>query len=239
VIVTDCCKVSLDLSTALELGLLTSILGTSEAIVLENLKRSSQASGRTTIIIAHRLATVRNADQIIVMKDGAVEEEGQHETLVQANGVYAELVQAQQFEKRGEASAAPSILSSTRSVHKERQHSEESTESSGSIHTTSVPDMPKLSATQLILRCVAMSRGEYPAIFVGLVCSIFSGGVIIGEVSLLCLVAMSLGVVETPISNPVRLQNHERHSTIININTLAGYSIRKSSGALERYLPLE
>jgi ATP-binding cassette subfamily B (MDR/TAP) protein 1 len=119
------------------------------------------------------------------MKEGAVEEEGQHDSLVQANGVYAELVQAQQFEKRGEASTAPSILSSTRSVHKERQHSEETIELSGSIHTAPVPDTRKLTAVQLILRCVVMSRGEYPAIFVGLVCSIFSGAIIIGEVCLL------------------------------------------------------
>jgi ATP-binding cassette subfamily B (MDR/TAP) protein 1 len=148
-------------------------------MVLENLKRSSAVTGRTTIIIAHRLRTVRN-----VMKEGRVEEEGHHDTLVRANGVYAELVQAQQFEKRGEASTAPSVLSSSRSAHKERQNSTEISEASGSSHTGSVVDAPKMSATQLIRRCVAMSRGEYPAIVVGLVCSIFSGAIIIGEVRL-------------------------------------------------------
>jgi ATP-binding cassette subfamily B (MDR/TAP) protein 1 len=152
--------------------------------VLDNLKRSSVATGRTTIIIAHRLRTVRNADHVIVMKEGRVEEEGHHDALVRANGVYAELVQAQQFEKRGEASTAPSILSSSRSAPKERQNSTEVSEASGSSHTGTVLDTPKMSAAQLITRCIAMSRGEYPAIAVGLVCSIFSGAVIIGEVCL-------------------------------------------------------
>jgi ATP-binding cassette subfamily B (MDR/TAP) protein 1 len=162
------------------------------------LRRSSAANNRTTIIIAHRLATVRNADRIIVMKDGAVEEEGQHDALMQANGVYAELVQAQQFERRGEASVAPSVRSSSRSIHKERPRSEENTESSSSVHTASVLDAPKLSAAQLISRCVAMSRQEYPAIAVGLVCSIFSGAVIIGEVSLPTLHKVTLHNFEKP-----------------------------------------
>jgi len=152
--------------------------------VLENLKRSSAAKARTTIIIAHRLATVRNADRIIVMKDGVVEEEGQHESLVQAHGVYAELVRAQKFDKRGEASAAPSIRSASPSDHKEQLHSEQDTEISSSMDmATTTEDRPKLGAGQLILRCIAMSHREYPAIVVGLVCSIFSGAVIIGEVS--------------------------------------------------------
>tara|TARA_R110002003_G_scaffold108_8_gene9087 strand:- start:4417 stop:4989 length:573 start_codon:yes stop_codon:yes gene_type:complete len=159
-------------------------LGTSEAIVLENLKRSSAVNGRTTIIIAHRLATVRNADRIIVMKEGAVEEVGHHDVLVHANGVYAELARAQQFERKGETSTAPSMLSSSRSAYKERSRSEGSTETSSSLEAPSVIDGPKFSAGQLIMRCIAMSRQEYPAIVIGLVCSIFSGAVIIGEVSL-------------------------------------------------------
>jgi ATP-binding cassette subfamily B (MDR/TAP) protein 1 len=154
------------------------LTGTSEAIVLENLKRSSATQGRTTVIIAHRLATVRHADRIIVMKEGRVEEEGQHEALIQANGVYAELVRAQQFEKRDEsASAAPSTTTA-----RSTRLSEASTEVSSSAEIATPKDQPKFTAWQLISRCVAMSREEYPAVVVGLVCSVFSGGVIIGEV---------------------------------------------------------
>lgn len=157
-------------------------LGTSEAIVLENLKRSSAQCGRTTIIIAHRLATVRNADRIIVMKDGKLQEEGQHDALVHANGVYSELVQAQQFEKRGEASTAPSILSSSSSSHKEQLPSQGDSNSARSAESKTTIDSPRLSAITLISRCVALSRQESPAIVLGLLCSIISGALIIGEV---------------------------------------------------------
>ncbi|MEO0618098.1 MAG: ABC transporter transmembrane domain-containing protein [Pseudomonadota bacterium] len=51
---------------------------------------------RTTLVIAHRLATVRSADRILVMQDGRIVEEGTHDMLAEAGGLYAELA-AQQF----------------------------------------------------------------------------------------------------------------------------------------------
>ncbi|UFW82497.1 hypothetical protein RlegSU303_31965 (plasmid) [Rhizobium sp. SU303] len=52
--------------------------------------------GRTVIIIAHRLATVRQCNRIIGMKDGRIVEEGTHETLLaRPNGLYAHLWQLQ------------------------------------------------------------------------------------------------------------------------------------------------
>jgi ATP-binding cassette, subfamily C, bacterial CydCD len=51
-------------------------------------------SGRTALIIAHRLSTVKLADRILVLKDGALAEAGSHEQLMEANGVYRSLVEA-------------------------------------------------------------------------------------------------------------------------------------------------
>lgn len=52
-------------------------------------------ANRTTIVIAHRLATVRAADRIVVMDDGRIVEEGRHDTLVKAGGLYARLAKLQ------------------------------------------------------------------------------------------------------------------------------------------------
>lgn len=54
--------------------------------------------GRTSFIIAHRLSTIRDADLILVMKDGDIIEQGNHETLIAQNGFYAELYNSQ-FER--------------------------------------------------------------------------------------------------------------------------------------------
>ncbi|KAH9865902.1 hypothetical protein IAQ61_008638, partial [Plenodomus lingam] len=155
--------------------------GTSEAIVLENLRRSSAATGRTTIIIAHRLATVRDADRIIVLKDGVVEEDGQHESLMRTDGIYAELIRAQQFDKRSRPSAASSIRSNPRSKLQEDEHVRHQTGDSNPENTLSAQSQPKKSAIELIGRSIALSRDEAPAIAIGLVSSVFSGSIIVGE----------------------------------------------------------
>jgi ATP-binding cassette subfamily B protein len=58
----------------------------------------SAMSGRTTLVVAHRLATVQRANRIIVMDHGRIVEQGTHETLVAANGIYARLAALQFME---------------------------------------------------------------------------------------------------------------------------------------------
>ena len=51
--------------------------------------------GRTTLVIAHRLSTIRDADRIVVLDSGAIAEQGRHDDLLRANGLYANLVMTQ------------------------------------------------------------------------------------------------------------------------------------------------
>ena len=53
--------------------------------------------GRTTLVVAHRLATVRDASQILVMEDGKITEHGTHDSLTAVDGLYARLCNLQFF----------------------------------------------------------------------------------------------------------------------------------------------
>jgi ATP-binding cassette, subfamily B, bacterial len=65
----------------------------SENLVQQSMDRLME--GRTVLVIAHRLSTVRNADRILVMDDGKIVEQGTHEALMELNGVYANLYSIQ------------------------------------------------------------------------------------------------------------------------------------------------
>ena len=66
---------------------------TSERLVQDALKKAKE--GRTTIVVAHRLSTIRNADLIIGLEHGEVVECGSHDELMERKGLYYELVIAQ------------------------------------------------------------------------------------------------------------------------------------------------
>jgi ATP-binding cassette subfamily B protein len=56
---------------------------------------SELSKGRTTIVVAHRLSTVKNADEILVIENGLITERGTHDELVEQGGLYAELYRYQ------------------------------------------------------------------------------------------------------------------------------------------------
>ena len=67
-----------------------------ERIITENMERLFH--DRTMVVIAHRLSTVKNANQIIVLRHGEIAEQGTHDELLVKNGTYAKLVSLQSFE---------------------------------------------------------------------------------------------------------------------------------------------
>ncbi|WP_194850804.1 ABC transporter ATP-binding protein [Nonlabens antarcticus] len=68
-----------------------------EEQILNNLKKVTQNS--TTIIVSHRVSSAKNADQIIVLDDGRIIENGSHQSLMEANGYYADLYANQMLEQ--------------------------------------------------------------------------------------------------------------------------------------------
>lgn len=72
----------------------TSSVDTRTELIIQR-AMDSLTKGRTSFVIAHRLSTIKNADLILVMKDGDVIESGTHETLMQQNGFYAALYNSQ------------------------------------------------------------------------------------------------------------------------------------------------
>ena len=76
-----------------------------EEQILKNLKKNRQ--GKTTILIAHRISTIQNADIIMVLEDGKAMEIGNHDSLMQLNGIYRDMFEKQQLEAAvGEKRAA-------------------------------------------------------------------------------------------------------------------------------------
>lgn len=76
----------------------------SEAIVQKALDKAME--NRTTLVIAHRLSTIRNADLIVVMNQGKIVEQGNHDGLMKKKGYYFDLVRQQEKMSKEEEARA-------------------------------------------------------------------------------------------------------------------------------------
>jgi len=74
----------------------TSALDTESEKVVQNALKNLMKN-RTSIVIAHRLSTIQEADQIIVLEHGKMVEQGTHQGLLRANGLYKKLIEMQTF----------------------------------------------------------------------------------------------------------------------------------------------
>ena len=87
-------RIMLALPPMLILDEATSSIDTRTELKIQN-AFAKLMQGRTSFIVAHRLSTIQNADVILVMKDGKVIEQGNHNTLLKQNGFYSMLYNSQ------------------------------------------------------------------------------------------------------------------------------------------------
>lgn len=79
---------------------LSAVDTSTEEKILDNLKKNR--SNKTNLLIAHRITTIQNADVIIVLEEGQVEEIGTHQELMERQGIYYQMYLKQQLEARRE-----------------------------------------------------------------------------------------------------------------------------------------
>ncbi|CAG0912522.1 unnamed protein product [Notodromas monacha] len=156
----------------------TSALDTqSESIVQHALDKARE--GRTTIIVAHRLTTIRSADKIIVLDNGVVAEVGSHEDLMAKNGLYFQLVTAQTVDEEADYSGKfdPSkndekTAPQSKRLRLQSEHIDDvvvvpTEEKSGNKKE----DLPKPS----LVRIMKLNAKEWPLIVIGTLASAANG----------------------------------------------------------------
>ncbi|KAJ5042322.1 uncharacterized protein L3040_004874 [Drepanopeziza brunnea f. sp. 'multigermtubi'] len=161
----------------------TSALDTiSEASILEALDTTRSMGNRTTIMIAHRLASVRSADKIIVMGKGRILEQGKHEELMQREGgAYRQLVEAQRL--TSDSSNDSSVSSKSEAIPGESH--------GGKEEVVTYSDKPENSSLEgvkepfgtftIVERCLALSRSRVFFTILALVGSVTTGALVLGE----------------------------------------------------------
>ncbi|QDS69927.1 hypothetical protein FKW77_001594 [Venturia effusa] len=177
----------------------TSALDTkSEGVVQAALDKASQ--GRTTIVIAHRLSTIKNADNIVVMSQGAIVEQGRHSELLERKEAYFNLVEAQRIaaEIKNENTEEVEIF---QDVDDQRLHREVTNEkgqpidpddedpdgrlkrmqsgksiSSVELGKRRAEQPPEYSLFRLMGVVWSFNKKEWPIMLFGFVCSVIAGG---------------------------------------------------------------
>uniref|UniRef100_A0A8C6NXX3 ATP-binding cassette, sub-family B (MDR/TAP), member 4 n=1 Tax=Nothobranchius furzeri TaxID=105023 RepID=A0A8C6NXX3_NOTFU len=146
----------------------------SETIVQAALDKVQQ--GRTTLIVAHRLSTIRNADVIAGFQKGQIVELGTHSELMEKKGVYHTLVTMQVTCTRTLVSGSPTsnIVSKTSLFRRKSTRGSSFTASIGEKEEKEKSkDVPTVSFFQVL----RLNRSEWPYILVGLFCAIVNGAI--------------------------------------------------------------
>uniref|UniRef100_A0A286XSX1 ATP binding cassette subfamily B member 1 n=1 Tax=Cavia porcellus TaxID=10141 RepID=A0A286XSX1_CAVPO len=160
----------------------TSALDTeSEAVVQVALDKARE--GRTTIVIAHRLSTVRNADVIAGLEDGVIVERGSHDELMKEKGVYYRLVtigdelENEVCESKSENDALAMSLKGSGSSLKRRSTRKSDSGSQGQDRKLSTKEALEENVPPVSFwRILKLNITEWPYFVVGVFCAIINGG---------------------------------------------------------------
>jgi ATP-binding cassette subfamily B (MDR/TAP) protein 1 len=156
-----------------------------EKIVQDALDNVSKS--RTTLTIAHKLSTVQKADNIAVISEGAVIEQGTHRELIDGNGAYARLVRAQSLEQAVKMDSShlhgDKEYETDANLEEPSQHGLsrlETNVSSAQLHETGPPKLLNEGMGYSLLKCLFLliteHRQLWPAYFALGLLSIFAGG---------------------------------------------------------------
>ncbi|TVY16808.1 Phosphatidylcholine translocator ABCB4 [Lachnellula arida] len=162
----------------------TSALDTiSEAAILTSLGKSRSMKHRTTVMIAHRLASVKSADNIIVMGKGQILEQGSHDVLMSIpDGAYRNLIEAQKLSPNSSEEHEVSTPNEVAYIETDKIDPEEKqheTESVSSGYTSD--EAVSFGTIKIIRRCLALSRSRLFFTLLALVGALITGGLILGE----------------------------------------------------------
>jgi ATP-binding cassette subfamily B (MDR/TAP) protein 1 len=157
----------------------------SEGLIMDAVK-SVAATGTTVVMVAHRLSTVSDSPNIVLMGAGKVIEQGNHDELMQLEGAYYNLIQAQQLNDSDESSGEVSPATTTKSSQQKSSDTDDTptiSDAEAVSPEAKKKDKPvkKAGFWKLLLRCLRLAKPDSPIIALGLAASIISGGIILGE----------------------------------------------------------
>ncbi|RAK85895.1 ATP-binding cassette transporter [Aspergillus costaricaensis CBS 115574] len=134
------------------------------------------ASGRTTLIIAHRLSTVQNADKIIVMKDGQILGQGSHSELLSTSAMYRELVRYQALETPQRSEDDRLIISQRpHSLGAHEEYSKDTLVNSDMVNMPEDCPLAVRSSSSSVRRVWSLNRPELPYTVAGVSFSVLAG----------------------------------------------------------------